>query len=211
MRFLLVDDHSITLQGLQMVLKHEYAGATFSSCITANEAIACFSKEEYDLVILDVNMPDTNVHTIIDYMLAKKPTQLIMMFSMNPDTVYAKRFLRVGVKGFVNKENPPSELLSAVRTILSGGMYLSHRLVQKMSDDFLLSRTENPFDKLSQREMEVCSFLVKGYSLSDIADIMQLHKSTIGTHRSRIMEKIGVKKIYELREMAIQYNIPIHT
>ena len=211
MRFLLVDDHSITLQGLEMVLKHEYVDAQFSSCITVKEAINYFSKEDYDLVILDVNMPETNVHTLIDYMLAKKPTQLIMMFSMNPDTVYAKRFLRVGVKGFVNKENPPSELLAAVRTILSGGMYLSHRLVQKMSDDFLLSRTENPFDKLSQREMEVCSFLVKGYSLADIADIMQLHKSTIGTHRSRIMEKIGVKKIFELREMAIQYHIPIHT
>jgi len=211
MRFLLVDDHSITLQGLEMVLKHEYVDAQFSSCITAKEAINYFSKEDYDLVILDVNMPETNIHTLIDYMLAKKPTQLIMMFSMNPDTVYAKRFLRVGVKGFVNKENPPSELLAAVRTILSGGMYLSHRLVQKMSDDFLLSRTENPFDKLSQREMEVCSFLVKGYSLADIADIMQLHKSTIGTHRSRIMEKIGVKKIFELREMAIQYHIPIHT
>ncbi|NDF97466.1 MAG: DNA-binding response regulator [Chitinophagia bacterium] len=211
MRFLLVDDHSITLQGLEMVLKHEYVDAQFSSCINAKEAINYFSKEDYDLVILDVNMPETNIHTLIDYMLAKKPTQLIMMFSMNPDTVYAKRFLRVGVKGFVNKENPPSELLAAVRTILSGGMYLSHRLVQKMSDDFLLSRTENPFDKLSQREMEVCSFLVKGYSLADIADIMQLHKSTIGTHRSRIMEKIGVKKIFELREMAIQYHIPIHT
>jgi two-component system invasion response regulator UvrY len=99
----------------------------------------------------------------------------------------------------------------AIRLILSGGLYLSDRLVQKMSDDFLLSRTENPFDRLSQREMEVCSFMIKGYALTDIADIMQLHRSTIGTHRSRIMEKIGVKKIYELRELAIQYNIPIHT
>jgi DNA-binding NarL/FixJ family response regulator len=98
----------------------------------------------------------------------------------------------------------------AVRTILQGGLYLSPRLVQKMSDDFLLSRTENPFDKLSQREMEVCSFLIKGYSLTDIADIMQLHKSTIGTHRSRIMEKVGVKKVFELREIANQYNMPTH-
>jgi two-component system invasion response regulator UvrY len=143
-------------------------------------------------------------------MLAKKPQQLIMMFSMNPDIVYAKRFLRLGAKGFVNKENPPSELMLAVRTILQGGLYLSTRLVQKMSDDFLLSRTENPFDKLSQREMEVCSFLIKGYSLTDIAKIMQLHKSTIGTHRSRIMEKVGIKKVYELREIAIQYNVPIN-
>jgi two-component system, NarL family, invasion response regulator UvrY len=211
MRFLLLDDHSITLTGLEMVLKHEYPDAQFCSCITANEAIAEFSKEDFDLAILDINIPETNIHTVIDYMLAKKPTQPIMMFSMNPDTIYAKRFLRLGVKGFVNKENPPSELISAVRTILQGGLYLSHRLVQKMSDDFLLSRTENPFDKLSQREMEVCSFLIKGYSLADIADIMQLHKSTIGTHRSRIMEKIGVKKIFELRELALQYKIPIHT
>ncbi|MFM8591380.1 MAG: response regulator [Sphingomonadales bacterium] len=211
MRFLLLDDHSITITGLEMVLKHEYPDAKFSSCTTANEAIASFSKDDFDLAILDINIPGTNIHTVIDYMLAKKPKQLIMMFSMNPDTIYAKRFLRLGVKGFVNKENPPSELMTAVRTILQGGLYLSHRLVQKMSDDFLLSRTENPFDKLSQREMEVCSFMIKGYSLADIADIMQLHKSTIGTHRSRILEKIGVKKIFELREMALQYNIPIHT
>ena len=211
MYFLLFDDHSVTLQGLEMVLKMEFPEAQFQSCMTANETITAFSEQEFDLVILDVNIPDTNIHTVIDYMLAKKPTQLIMMFSMNPDTVYAKRFLRVGVKGFVNKESSPAELIMAIRTILSGGLYLSTRLVQKMSDDFLLSRTENPFDRLSQREMEVCSFLIKGYALTDIADIMQLHKSTIGTHRSRIMEKIGVKKIFELRELAIQYNIPIHT
>jgi len=211
MYFLLFDDHSVTLQGLEMVLKMEFPEAQFRSCMTANETITAFSEQEFDLVILDVNIPDTNIHTVIDYMLAKKPTQLIMMFSMNPDTVYAKRFLRVGVKGFVNKESSPAELIMAIRTVLSGGLYLSTRLVQKMSDDFLLSRTENPFDRLSQREMEVCSFLIKGYALTDIADIMQLHKSTIGTHRSRIMEKIGVKKIFELRELAIQYNIPIHT
>lgn len=211
MRFLLLDDHSITLQGLEMVLGQEYPNAEFQSCTLANEAFACFAKEDFDLVILDVNIPGTNIHTVIENMLAKKPTQLIMMFSMNPDTVYAKRFLRLGSKGFVNKESPPSELLVAVRTILQGGLYLSHRLVQKMSDDFLLSRTENPFDKLSQREMEVCSFLIKGYSLTDIADIMRLHKSTIGTHRSRILEKVGVRKIFELREIALQYHIPIHT
>lgn len=210
MRFLLFDDHSVTLQGLELVLKMEFPEAEFFSCMTAKEAIAGFSKGDFDLVILDVNIPDTNIHTVIDYMLAKKPSQLIMMFSMNPDTVYAKRFLRVGVKGFVNKESAPAELIMAIRMILSGGLYLSDRLVQKMSDDFLLSRTENPFDRLSQREMEVCSFMIKGYALTDIADIMQLHRSTIGTHRSRIMEKIGVKKIYELRELAIQYNIPIH-
>jgi two-component system invasion response regulator UvrY len=194
-----------------MVLKIEFPEAQFRSCMTAKETITAFSEQEFDLVILDVNIPDTNIHTVIDYMLVKKPSQLIMMFSMNPDTVYAKRFLRVGVKGFVNKESSPAELIMAIRTILSGGLYLSTRLVQKMSDDFLLSRTENPFDRLSQREMEVCSFLIKGYALTDIADIMQLHKSTIGTHRSRIMEKIGVKKIFELRELAIQFNIPVHT
>jgi len=211
MRFLLLDDHSVTLQGLELVLKMEFPEAEFFSCMTAKEAIAGFSKGDFDLAILDINIPDTNIHTVIDYMLAKKPSQLIMMFSMNPDTVYAKRFLRVGVKGFVNKGSTPAELIMAIRMILSGGLWLSDRLVQKMSDDFLLSRTENPFDRLSQREMEVCSFMIKGYALTDIADIMQLHRSTIGTHRSRIMEKIGVKKIYELRELAIQYNIPIHT
>jgi two-component system invasion response regulator UvrY len=210
MRFLLLDDHSITLQGLEVVLKLEYPDAQFCSFVAANEAMAEFDKYDFDLAILDINIPGTNIHAIIDYMLAKKPQQLIMMFSMNPDIVYAKRFLRLGAKGFVNKENPPSELMLAVRTILQGGLYLSTRLVQKMSDDFLLSRTENPFDKLSQREMEVCSFLIKGYSLTDIAKIMQLHKSTIGTHRSRIMEKVGIKKVYELREIAIQYNVPIN-
>jgi DNA-binding NarL/FixJ family response regulator len=203
MRFLLLDDHSITLQGLEVVLKLEYPDAQFCSFVAANEAMAEFDKYDFDLAILDINIPGTNIHAIIDYMLAKKPQQLIMMFSMNPDIVYAKRFLRLGAKGFVNKENPPSELMLAVRTILQGGLYLSTRLVQKMSDDFLLSRTENPFDKLSQREMEVCSFLIKGYSLTDIAKI-------IGTHRSRIMEKVGIKKVYELREIAIQYNVPIN-
>jgi two-component system invasion response regulator UvrY len=101
-------------------------------------------------------------------------------------------------------------VVSAIRTILANGMYLSDKLVQKISDDFLFSRTDNPFDKLSQRELEVCAYLIKGYTLSDVSDIMQLHKSTIGTHRSRIFEKLGIKKIFELRELASEYNIPLY-
>jgi two-component system invasion response regulator UvrY len=210
MQFLLLDDHSVILQGLEMVLKHEYPDSKFFSCTTAKEALAFFDMQDFDLAILDVNIPQTNISAVIDYMLSKKPTQLIMMFSMNPESVYAKRFLRLGVKGFINKDNPLNELMAAVRTILEGGLYLSRRLLQKVSNGLMAARSENPFDKLSRREMEICSFLVKGYSLSETSDLMQLHKSTVGTHRTRIMGKLGIKTNYELRDLALQYNIPIH-
>lgn len=210
MKFLLLDDHSIILQGLEMVLKYEYPNAQFYSCTTSKEAFSYFDTYDLDLVILDVNIPKTNINVVIDYMLTKKPTQAILMFSMNPDTVYAKRFLRLGVRGFLNKENHLNELILAVRTILQGGLYLSQRLLHKMSNDLISPRFESPFDKLSKREMEVCTFLVKGYSLTDTADMMQLHRSTVGTLRTRIMQKIGLKTNYELRDMALQYNIPVH-
>lgn len=209
-QFLIVDDHMVTASGLKMIVEKEFSASKCEIAQTVNEAYDLFDKNNYDLLILDMNIPGSSVTSVIDNILLKKPHQKMMIFSMNPETVYAKRFLKLGVKGFVNKENPPEEVLGAIRTILGNGVYLSTKLVQKISDDFLFSRTDNPFDKLSQRELEVCSYLIKGYALSDISDIMKLHKSTIGTHRSRILEKLGVAKIFELRELAMEHNIPLY-
>jgi DNA-binding NarL/FixJ family response regulator len=207
---LIIDDHVVTASGLKLIIVNEFPTSNCEIAQTVSDGWALFERNKYDLIVLDMNIPGASITTLIDNIKLKKPTQKIMIFSMNPETVFAKRFLKMGVKGFVNKENPPEVVVSAIRTILANGMYLSDKLVQKISDDFLFSRTDNPFDKLSQRELEVCAYLIKGYTLSDISTIMQLHKSTIGTHRTRIFEKLGIKKIFELRELASEYNIPLY-
>lgn len=210
MSFLLIDGQGIALFGLQSIIRKEFPNASCDISNDVQKAMKLIEKKEYSLVVLELNMPGTSVQRVIEWILVKNPAQKIMIYTSSPETVYATRLLQLGVKGFVSKRHPTCEFVMAVRVILNNGQYLSCRLMEKISNDYLLNRTSNPFDKLSPREMEVCHFLIKGYTLSEISEIMHLHKSTIGTHRARILGKLGIRKIFDLRDLAASYGIPLH-
>jgi DNA-binding NarL/FixJ family response regulator len=132
------------------------------------------------------------------------------MFSVYPDSLYAKRFLKLGAKGYLNKESGNDVIIQAVKSVLNGSIYMSNNLIQKITDDLISERTENVFEKLSDRELEVCLYIIKGFGITEIATILNLSTSTVGTHKARLFEKVGVQKEIELQQLAKQYNIPLH-
>ena len=209
MSFLLVDGQGIALFGLQSIISKEFPQTTCHISHDVGKAIQLIGKNNYSLVVMELNMPGENMHAVIERILSIKPDQPIMIYTASPESIYATRLLQLGVKGFVNKGKSTLDFLIAVRAILHNGLYMSNQLMEKISNDYLFNRTSSPFDKLSGREMEVCHFMIKGYALSEIAAIMNLHKSTIGTHRARVLGKLGVRGIVDLRDLAAAHGIPL--
>jgi two-component system, NarL family, invasion response regulator UvrY len=207
---LIVDDHSIIITGIQMLLQINMPSAKTDEAYSGNMMEEKLKTQNYDLVILDINMPDTDTHNLIHSVLSKYPQLKILIFSMSPEEVYALRFLKLGIYGFLSKDSTKEELLTAIRTILSGQRFFSQKTVQLLSANLLKGKNpDNIFDKLSAREFEIMTHLVKGSSIKEISDTVKLHPSTIGTHKTRIFDKLNVKNIHELTKLAEIHKINI--
>lgn len=178
-----------------------------SACINGDECIELARKESFDLIILDVNLPDTDTYQLIHLLFNVNPSQKILMFSMSPEEMYAKRFLQLGVSGFVSKQASNEELIGAIEKVLSGERYLSDKMIELMTNDALTGQVGSVFDKLSKREFEIMTYFLNGYGSKEIANLTNLHSSTIGTYKFKIFNKINIKNILELQELATIHGV----
>lgn len=206
-RILIVDDHSVVRAGITYLLSQEATPVEIDEAKDDNAALALLKVRSYSLVILDVNIPGTDTIALIGYMLTMYPDLSILIFTMNQEEWFGKRFLQMGVKGYLNKESTDDEIKKAIWMVLKGKRYISNNLAQLLSAEALDKKTENPFDSLSNREFEVVLQLIKGDSVSMIAETMNLHASTIGTHKAHVFQKLGVQNVIQLTDLAKLYGI----
>lgn len=205
-KILIIDDHSIIRVGIAFLIRQEIPSAVIDEAKSGDAAVALLKKNTYDLVILDVNIPGTDTIDFISYLLTATPHLNILIFTMNPEEWYGRRFLKMGVKGFLNKESPEDEIKKAIWTVLKGNRYISPALAQIISMDALEKKKDNPFDELSNREFDVAMRLTRGDSVSVIAESLNLHASTVGTHKAHIFEKLNVQNIIQLADLARLYD-----
>ena len=205
--FLLVDDHSIIRSGLKVLIEYDYNNAVIDEAIDGDSAYEAIKNNNYNLVILDINLPDTDTINLISNIKILKPTLPILIFSMNPELIFAKRYLKLGVNGFLNKEADNAQIREAIRSVLNKKRFLSNELQQFLSDEAILGVKETPFSQLSDREFEVALHLIKGKGISEIAAFLHLHTSTVGTYKGKIFEKCEVSSLVELNELAKIYNV----
>lgn len=200
-RFLIVDDHSIVRTGLCVIIKEAFMQAEIDECRDGDGAWKKIQASGYDLVILDISMPATDIFTLLKKIFMLRPDQKILILTMSSEDVYAKKYLNLGVKGFINKEAGPSEIRRAMVSILGNKRYLSPRMQESLTTEILEGRTQNPFEALSSRELEIMNHLIDGKNISETAHLLSLHISTISTHKANIMHKLGVSNIIELSKM----------
>lgn len=123
-KFLLADDHHIVRTGLGLIIKDEYSNAEIDECSNGDCVWKKIQSAAYDLVILDITMPATDSLGLLKNILTHRPDQKVMIFTMSPVTIYAKKYLALGVKGFINKEAEPSEVRQGIVAILNNRKYL---------------------------------------------------------------------------------------
>jgi DNA-binding NarL/FixJ family response regulator len=200
-KILIADDHGIVRTGLILLIREELGLVEIDECRDGDSARRKIQANEYDLVILDISMPFTDTFVLLENVFAEKPGQKVLILTMSREEVYAKRFLKLGVKGFINKEADRSEIRNAIVCTLNNKRYLSSRMHDTLSGEMLDEITPNPFETLSPRELEIMNQLLEGKHISEIASVLFLHISTVSTHKTNLMQKLGVSNVIELSKM----------
>ena len=126
---------------------------------------------------------------------------------MSAESIYAKRFLKAGAKGFLSKDAPIDEIKKAINLVLNNRKYISDSLASALAEESITDTPSNPFNQLSPREFEIVTLLLSGQTISDIAKLLNLQVSTVGTHKARLFDKLNVVNLLELKAIATSYNL----
>lgn len=205
--FLIIDDHEIVRSGVKNVLLELFKPCEIFEANNEKTALPLLKERKYDLIIMDVQMPDTDTAGLLEYIKNIHSDAKVLIFSMSAESVYARRFLKAGAMGFVSKNTGLTELRKAIELILSNRKYISDTLAEQLASDIGHEHADNPFDNLSSREFEIVSLLIKGKSVTEISDLLSINTSTVGTHKSRSFEKLNVKNLAELIEISRIYKL----
>jgi len=158
----------------------------------------------YDLVIMDIQMPNTETLQLINYVHINHPSIPILIYSMTPENVYAVRVMKAGAKGFVSKGSSTEDLKNAIDLVMGGKAYVSQRLAELLSHE-QFNIPINPFASLSPRELQIASLLLAGKTVTGICTILNLKNSTVATHKAKVFEKLKVANLLELKEVSNAY------
>ena len=205
-KILLADDHDITRSGLKFFIPSLVPDVTIDEACDADSTLEKVNGSDYALIMLDVKMPGSDSFELLAKILCSKPGTRILMFSMYPEYAYAKRYLQLGAKGYISKDAPTEEIGNAITAVLDDKRYMSTSLKQSIGEE-IIAENINPFDCLSAREFEIVQHLIKGTSLTEIQQALNLKSSTISTYKARIFEKLQCRNSIELVKLAEVYNI----
>jgi DNA-binding NarL/FixJ family response regulator len=202
-RILIADDHAILRRGLKEILVDELKDAIFAEAGNAQQVLTDVRKQVWDLVILDITMPGRSGLDLLRDLKQLQPELPVLVLSMHPEDQYAKRVLRSGAAGYMNKETAPKELVTAIRKVLAGGRYVSAALAEKLASDLSADSARLPHERLSDREFEILRMIASGKTVSQIAEELHLSVTTVSTHRARILEKMDMANNAELMRYAM--------
>ncbi len=210
-KILITDDHAIVRVGSSMIIKNFLANVTIHHAESFNEMMQKLDIEKYDLLILDINMPGGNNFQMIENVRQKQSDIKILMFSAYDEQLYATRYLKAGVNGYLHKNSSEIEFQTAVNTILNNRQYMSPMIKEHLVNNVInkVKSSENPLGDLSNREIEVARFLIQGLGLLEITKELNLSMSTVSTYKNRIFEKLAVSNIAELIEKFRLYDSSI--
>ena len=205
-KVLIVDDHPIVRRGLKEVLREE---ASFSIAESANavEALHAIKREEFDLVIVDIDLPGMNGLELLKEIKRHNKNLPVLILSVYPEDQIAVRALKAGASGFVSKEAAPDQLVIAIRKILSGGKHISERVADLLLTYFEASPDKGLHEKLSDREFQILCMFGEGKTIKQIAEELSLSAPTVSTYRARILNKMEMRTTAELVRYAIENRI----
>jgi len=203
-RILIADDHAIVRAGLKQFIADHADMQVAAEAATGTEAIAAVRAQEFDVVLLDISMPDKNGIDTLKTIKHVRPELPVLMLSAYAEDQYAVNLLRAGAAGYLNKEAASSQLVSAIRTVVLGRKFVSPSLAQILADGVSGDADRPLHGELSQREFQIFCKLAAGAAVSKIADELNLSVKTVSTYRTRVLEKMAMKSNADLTYYAIK-------
>lgn len=204
----LVDDHPLVRRGLSELLSGEVGLEVCGEAKTSDEALERIDPEACDLAIVDLSLNGPNGLELIKRLQSRAPDLPILVYSMHDETIYAERALRAGARGYVQKQEPADCVVTAVRWVLDGHVYLSAPMTDRLLGDPGHRRNgqrEHPVSRLTDRELEVFELLGRAHGTRQIAEQLHLSPKTVESHRENIKRKLGLGNHNELMRRAVQW------
>ena len=204
---LVADDHAIIRDGLKKILADTDDMVVAVEAANGNAALDKVRERDWGVVVLDMSMPGRSGLELIKLMKAERPKLPILVFSMHQEEQFAVRAIRAGASGYLSKEGDSDMLLPALRRVAAGGAFVSDKVAQLLATDMSRSSDCPPHTLLSDREYGIFSRIVRGASLTEIADELCLSIKTVSTHKSHILAKMNMAGQVDLVRYAIEHNL----
>ena len=207
-RVLIVDDHPLLRKGVSQLIDQEKDMAVVGEAEDAHKAITAIESTKPDVALVDISLNGASGIELLKNIKVRFPKLRMLVLSMHDESVYAYRALRAGVSGYIMKQEGTEKVLTAVRKVAHGEIYLSERLGNRMLHTLVNGHTStasSPVEELSDRELEVFNLIGQGHGTRPIAEKLHLSVKTIESHRAHIKEKLNLQNATELVHHAIQW------
>ncbi len=206
-KVLVVDDHALIRKGLKQILDDTDDLRVTGEAETGMQAIKMVQQNAYDLVLLDISMPDKHGIDVLKQLKLNQPQLQVLILSMHPEDQYAIRALKAGAAGYLNKQSATAQLVIAIRQVASGKQYISAEVAQQLAIDLTQDHQELPHKILSNREYQTLCLMASGKSLSEMADILSLSAKTVSVYRARMLEKMNLRNNAEAVRYALNHHL----
>ncbi|WP_353718700.1 response regulator transcription factor [Dyadobacter sp. 676] len=199
-RVLLVEDYAIIRLATKVLIKETFKSAIIHEAATLRDGISCLEAHEIDLVLLDIQLPDSEGVAMISKIRMVQPKVRILIFSGLNEQIYGLHYIKAGANGFLSKDATKDQMQAAISATLNDRRFLSEVMQGKILNENMYPGfvPENPLEALSIRELEVMDMLLDGLWVKEIANQLGLTESSVSTYKSKIFERLGVTTLIEL-------------
>jgi DNA-binding NarL/FixJ family response regulator len=207
LRVLVVDDHPVMRSGTRQLVQRECPGAEVAEVGTAGEALNAVVGGRWNLVVLDLDLPDrSGLDLLTDFKLAA-PNVPVLVYSGLPELEFGLQTVRAGAAGYVSKSSPPAEFADALKRVLAGGVYVSAALGECLARSLQPGSSIQPHESLSAREFQLLVLIGGGRTVGEIAGQLSLSVKTVSTYRARLLKKMSMATNAELTHYALAHHL----
>jgi len=210
-RILLADDHTVLRDGLRAMLERQPDMAVIGEAADGRECVRLAAEQSPDVVVMDIGMPNMNGIEATRRILADSPRVAVVILSMHQDESYILRSLKAGAKGYLLKDALRADVLEAIRAVAQGRSFLTRKIARMLQEDYvrqLESRgLDDTYDLLTDREREILQLVAEGRANKEVAQLLHVTLTTVETHRTHILQKLGLHTVPELILYAVRKGI----
>lgn len=206
-KILIVDDHFFVRQGVCQLVAHAFPAATLGDASNAGDAWDLLMKEEWSVVVLDINMPGRGGLDLLRSIKLERPRVAVIVLTMCPEDQFAVRVLRNGASAFLTKEGAGPELIDAIQAALNGRKYISPSVAERLAEHVEQDTAKAPHENLSDREYRVLCLIAEGKTVKEISATLFLSVKTVSTYRARLLKKMNLTNNAEIMRYAVQQRL----
>lgn len=212
-RILLADDHTIVRDGLRALLERQADMSVVAEAADGRDCVRLAEEQSPDVVVMDIGMPQMNGIEATRRILSANPRTGVIILSMHHDESYVLGSLKAGAKGYLLKDSVRAEVIEAIRTVAQGRSFLTRRISRMLQEDYVrqLERRglDDSYDLLTDREREILQLVAEGRTNKEVANLLNVSVTTVETHRTHILQKLGLHSVPELILYAVRKGIVV--